>query len=56
MVRDNLLPYPDFNEESKIHTDARNFQLGAVITQNVKTIDLYSRKLIYPPKNTVTEK
>ena len=25
---DDLLAYPYFNEESKIHTDASNFQLG----------------------------
>ena len=28
-----------------IHTDARNFQLGAVIIQRGKKIALYSRKL-----------
>ena len=30
---DTLLTYPDFNETFKIHTDARNFQLGVVIIQ-----------------------
>ena len=42
---DNFLIYPDFNEGFKIHTDATNFQLGAVISQKGKTINLYSRKL-----------
>ena len=27
MAQDNLLTYLDFNEEFKIHTDARKFQL-----------------------------
>ena len=31
MPPDNLLSYTDFNEEYKIHTDARYLQLGAVI-------------------------
>ena len=37
--------YPDFNEHFDIHTDASNFQLGAVIIQNGKPIDFCSRKL-----------
>ena len=41
----NLLTYPDFNETFKIHTDARAFQLGAVIIQKVKPITFYCRKL-----------
>ena len=32
----NLLTYPDFNENFKIHTDASNFKLGAVIIQKVE--------------------
>ena len=31
LAPNNLLAYPDFNEEYKIHTDASNFQLGAVM-------------------------
>ena len=27
VTRDTLLPYPDFNEEFKTHTDARNIQI-----------------------------
>ena len=44
MARDTLLTYPDFNENFKIHTDAGNLKLGAVILQKVKTIALYSTK------------
>ena len=44
-ARDNLTIYPDFNEPFYIHTDASDFQLGAVIRQNGKPIDFYGRKL-----------
>ena len=47
---DTLLPYLDFNEEFKIHINARNLQLGAVISQKGKPIYFYSRKLTKPPK------
>ena len=41
----------------KIHTDARNFQLGAVINQKGKPIALYSIKLTGAQKMcAVTEK
>ena len=40
MARDTLLTYPDFNETFKIHTDASASQLGAVISQKVKTFAL----------------
>ena len=45
VAHDNLLTYPDFNETFKINTDASAFQLGAVISQKVKPINLYIRKL-----------
>ena len=32
-----LLNQSDFNEELKIHTDDRKFQLGADISQKIKT-------------------
>ena len=57
MACDNLLTYPDFNEEFKIHIDARNLQLGSVITQNGKPINLFSRKRTDSQKMyTATEK
>ena len=31
LARNTLLSYTDFNEEFKIHTNAGDFQLGAVI-------------------------
>ena len=55
--QDNLLAYPDFNKLFDIHTDAIDYQLGAVISQNVKLIAFYSRKLTGPQtRYTVTEK
>ena len=45
VARNNLLAYPDFNEEFKIKTDASNFQLGSVITHKVKPTAFYIRKL-----------
>ena len=50
MARDFLLAYPDFDKEFKIHTNARDFQLGAVIIQNGKPIALYGREINYTPK------
>ena len=50
VAHDTLLAYPDFNEEFKIHTDARNFQLGAVIKNKAKPITLYGTKLLIPRK------
>ena len=50
MDRDVLLAYADIYEEFKIHTDARNFQLGAFISQNGKPIAFYSKKLNGPQK------
>ena len=44
MARVTLLTYPDSNDKFKIHTDASNLKLGAVILQKGKPIALYSRK------------
>ena len=38
LVYDTLFTYPYFNETFKIHTDAREFQLRAVIIQKGKPI------------------
>ena len=57
MPRDTLITYLDFNENFKIHTDARNFKLGAVILRKGKPIALYSRKRTEAQKRyTVTER
>ena len=52
-----LLSYPDFNKWFDIHTDARDYQLVAVISQEVKRISFCSRKLTRPQtRYMVTEK
>ena len=52
-----LLAYLHFNEEFKIHTDSRSFQLGAAILKKGKPITFYSRKLTDTQKiYAVTEK
>jgi transposase InsO family protein len=45
IAKETLLVFPDFNEEFHVHTDASNYQLGAVISQNGKPLAFYSRKL-----------
>ena len=57
MARDNLLAFPDCNEEFKIHADASVFQLGAVISHKGKPVAFYGRKITYAQKfYIVTEK
>ena len=57
VFRNALLAYPDFNEEFKMHTDASDFQLGAVISHKGKPITFYSGKRKESQKRyTVTEK
>ena len=46
MACDTLLPYPYFNETFSIHTDASDFQLGAVLRQKRKRVSSHSIKLI----------
>ena len=44
-AHNTLLAYPYFNEEFRIHTDARDFKLEDFIIQNGKSIAFFSRKL-----------
>ena len=56
MERDTLLTYPDFNENFKIHTNASDLKLGAVILRKGKPIALYSRNHTLSRQSyTVTE-
>ena len=56
MDRNILLDYLDFIKELKTQTNASNFQLGAVIGQEGKTIAIYSRKPTNSQRrHTVTE-
>ena len=57
MACDTLLTYLYFNEKIKIHTDAINLKSGAVISQKIKPMDFYSRKINDDQKRyIVTEK
>jgi hypothetical protein len=42
---ETLLTFPDFEKEFHVYTDASNKQLGAVIMQEGKPLDFYSRNL-----------
>ena len=55
--QETLLTYPDWNEPFNIHTDASDFQLGAVISQKGQPIAFFIRKLNSAQLNyTTTEK
>jgi hypothetical protein len=55
--KETLLTYPDWSKPFEIHTDASDYQLGAVISQEGKPIAFFSRKLNSAQKNyTTTEK
>lgn len=57
VCQQTLLTYPDWNKPFTIHTDASDYQLGAVISQEGKPIAFFSRKLNSAQKNyTTTEK
>ena len=48
MARNTLSANPCFNKLFDVHTNARNFQLGAVINKEVKPIAFYILKLMDP--------
>ena len=54
IAKETLLAYPNFNKPFDIHTDASDYQLGAVISQNNKPIAFYSRKLNSAQRNYTT--
>ena len=57
VCKETLLTYPDWSKPFKIHTDASDYQLGAVISQEGKPIAFFSWKLNSVQKNyTTTEK
>ena len=45
VCKETLLTYPDWSKRFDIHTDASDYQLGAVISQDGKPIAFFSRKL-----------
>ena len=57
VCQETLLTYPDWDKHFDSHTDASDYQLGAVISQLGKPIALFSRKLNCAQQNyTVTVK
>jgi RNase H-like domain found in reverse transcriptase len=45
IAKETLLAYPNFNKPFDIHTDASHSQFGAAVSQEIKPITFYSRKL-----------
>ena len=45
LMRDVMLAYLNFSKKLVIHTDASDYQLGAVIAQEGKPLVFFSRKL-----------
>ena len=56
VCRETLLTYQDWNKPFDIHTDASDYQLLSVISQEGKPIALFRRKLILHNKTTFAEK
>ena len=57
VCKETLLNYPDWSKPFDLHTDASDYQLGAVISQEGKPIAFFSRKLNKAQQNyTTTEK
>ncbi len=51
IAKDVVLAYPDYSQGFEIYTDSSEFQLGAIITQNNRSLAFFSHKL-----NTVQQK
>ena len=45
VCQQTLLTYPNWDKPFQIHTNASDYQLGAVISQEGKPITFFSRKL-----------
>ena len=57
MIQDALIVYPKYGEPFDIHTDASDYQIGGVVSQNGKPIAYFSRKFNTAQKKyTVTAK
>ena len=54
LLKVTFLPYNKFNRPFEIHIDAGNRQLGVIISQDRKSLALYSRKLSRAQRNYTT--
>ena len=45
IARDTILAFPDFTQPFHIYTDASDYQMGAVIVQNNRSIAFYLKSL-----------
>jgi len=54
LAKETLLAYPDFSKPFVIHTDASDYQLGAVISQNRRPIAFYTKTLNSAQKDYTT--
>ena len=52
--KETLLAFPDFSKTFHVHTDASDYQLGAVISQDGRPLAFYSRKLNSAQKRYTT--
>jgi hypothetical protein len=55
-IKHVMLSFPAFNKPFEIHTDASDFQLGAVVMQERKPVAFYSRKVNPAQRNCTTGK
>ena len=54
---DTMLAYPDYEKKFDIHTDASDYQMGGVVSQQGRPIAFFSKKLNTAHKKyTTTEK
>lgn len=57
VAQETILAYPDWSKPFEVHSDASDYQLGAILSQDGKPLSFFSRKLTAPQKNyTTTEK
>ena len=54
MTKETILTYLNYNEVFEIHIDVSDRQLGAVVSQNGKSLAFYGRKLSGAQRNYTT--